>query len=127
MDQNTASDIGLLRGEKLLETLQSLLAIQATSTKDALAQTADVLADALGAGKVDCSLYDPSIDSLVALGASNTPMGRHQREIGMDRLPITNGGRMVEVFQTGESYITGRADEDPAVLPGFTQGLGTAP
>jgi signal transduction histidine kinase len=51
-------------------------------------------------------------------------MGRLEREIGMDRLPVANGGRIVDVFQTGEPYITGRADADPAVQPGFTQALG---
>ncbi len=51
-------------------------------------------------------------------------MGRRQQQIGMDRLPVANGGRVVQVYETGEPYLTGRADEDPHVLLGFTHGLG---
>ena len=124
MDEVRHGDIAAARQNKLLETLQRLLAIQTISVRNAMTEAADMLADVFGADKVDCALHDPSIDSLVVLGASNTPMGRLEREIGMDRLPIANDGRIVAVFQTGESYITGRADADPAVQPGFTQGLG---
>lgn len=115
------------RREKLLPTLERLLAIEAADLRGALDQAADLLAEALGVEKIDVSLHDPSIDTLdtlVALGISATPMGRRQQEIGMDRLPVANGGRVVEVYQTGEPYLTGRADEDPGVLPGFTRGLG---
>jgi signal transduction histidine kinase len=42
----------------------------------------------------------------------------------MDRLPLANGGREVEVFLTGSPFLTGHADEDPGQLLGFTQGLG---
>ncbi|MDP9379623.1 MAG: GAF domain-containing sensor histidine kinase [Chloroflexota bacterium] len=112
------------RREKLLPTLEALLAIEATDLRGTLEQAADLLVGALGAEKVDVSLHDPSINTLVAMGVSNTPMGRRQRQIGMDRLPVANGGRVVEVYQTGEPYITGHAEEDPLVLPGFTRGLG---
>lgn len=112
------------RQDKLLDTLEQLLSIEATELKDTMDQAADRLADALGAEKIDISLHEPSTDTLVAFGISNTPMGRRQQEIGMDRVPVANGGRVVEVFQTGQTYLTGRADEDPGVLVGFTQGLG---
>lgn len=124
MDETGHDDFVTSRQNQLLETLQRLLAIRTISVRNAMTEVADMLADVFGADKVDCALHDPSIDSLVAFGASNTPMGRLEREIGMDRLPVANGGRIVEVFQTGESYITGQADADPAVQPGFTQGLG---
>lgn len=123
MDEIRQGDIIASRQNQLLETLQRLLAIPTISVSDAMTEVADTLADVFGADKVDCALHDPSIDTLIALGSSNTPMGRLEREIGMDRLPVANGGRIVEVFQTGASYITGRADEDPAVQPGFTQRL----
>src|SRR3954470_32463 len=51
-------------------------------------------------------------------------MGRKQHAIGMNRLPLGNGGRTVEVFNTGASRLTGRADEDPGELRGLTEGLG---
>ena len=110
--------------DTLLSTLEQLLAIEATDLKGALDQSADLLAGALGAEKIDVSLHDPAVDTLVAMGISDTPMGRRQQQIGMDRLPVANGGRVVGVYQTGEPYMTGRADEDPVVLLGFTQGLG---
>ena len=112
------------RQDKLLDTLEQLLSIEATDLKGALDQAADRLSEALGAEKIDISLHDPAVDTLVALGISNTPLGRRQQRIGMDRLPVANGGRVVEVFQTGEPYHTGRADEDPVVLIGFTRGMG---
>ncbi len=110
--------------DRLLDTLEQLLQIEATDLKGALDQAADRLIGALGAEKVDISLHDPATDTLVAMGISDTPMGRRQQQIGMDRLPVANGGRVVEVYQTGEPYLTGRADEDPVVLLGFTEGLG---
>ncbi|MDP9351964.1 MAG: GAF domain-containing sensor histidine kinase [Chloroflexota bacterium] len=112
------------RREKLLPTFEALLAIEATDLKSALDQAANLLVDALGAEKVDVSLHEPETDTLVAMGISDTAMGRRQQQIGMDRLQVANGGRVVEVYQTGEPYITGQADEDPMVLLGFTRGLG---
>ena len=109
---------------RLLDTLERLLAIEATELRSALNQSADLLAEALGAEKIDVSLHDPATDTLVALGISDTPMGRRQQQIGMDRLPVANGGRVVEVYETEEPYHTGRADEDPVVLIGFTRGMG---
>ena len=124
MDEIWHNSVATAHQNKLLETLQCLLTIRATSVRTAMTEAADLLAPVLGTDKVDSMFYDPSIDSLVALGSSNTVMGRRQQEIGMDRLPLANGGRIVDVFQTGEPHITGWADEDPAVLQGFTHGLG---
>ena len=110
--------------DQLLRTLERLLAIRATDLPGALTEASQALAEALGADKFDALLHDPASDSLVALGVSDTPMGRRQRAIGMDRLPLANGGRLVEVYRTGTSYLTGRAEADPAVLRGFVEGLG---
>ncbi len=93
---------------RLLSTLEQLLSIQVTDVKSALDQVSDLVTRALGADKVDVFLYTPSIDTLVAVGASDTAMARLERGIGMDRLPLANGGRTVEVFQTGISYSEGR-------------------
>ncbi len=83
------------RHERLLTTLEGLLAIQATEVRSALDQASDLVATTLGADKVDVFLYDASIDTLVALGTSNTPMGRKQQKLGLDRLPLSNGGKSV--------------------------------
>jgi signal transduction histidine kinase len=79
---------------------------------------------AVGAEAVDVFLHEPSTDTLVIAGASHTPLGRRESEIGMDRLPITNGGRTVEVYESGDPYVTGCAERDPMVPGGFTDGLG---
>jgi signal transduction histidine kinase/transcriptional regulator with XRE-family HTH domain len=111
-------------GPALLYTLQQLMAIDVGTMSDALNEAADLVAGVMGADKVDALIYEPATKSLVALGASNTEMGRHQREVGMDRLPIANRGREVEVFETGEPYLTGDAKHDPLMLVGMVEGLG---
>src|SRR3954447_8330082 len=79
--------------QRLLSTLENLFAIEGTTLKSALDQASDLIAGAVGADKTDAFLYDPSKESLVAVGTSNTPMGIRQRQIGMDRLPLANDGR----------------------------------
>ncbi|HEX2035306.1 MAG TPA: HAMP domain-containing sensor histidine kinase [Chloroflexota bacterium] len=109
---------------RLLATLEGLLAIDVTDLRAALSDAAQRVAEALTADKVDAMFYDSAIDSLVALGSSATPMGRKQRAIGMDRLPLANGGSAVRVFRTGVPHLTGRADLEPGELAGVVEGLG---
>jgi two-component system, OmpR family, sensor kinase len=109
---------------RLLATLERLLAIDEIALEAGLGRAADLVAEALHADKVDALILDPATESLVAAGTSATPMGRRQHAIGMDRLPIANGGREVDVFQTGFPYLTGDAAADPGQLPGITRGLG---
>jgi signal transduction histidine kinase len=109
---------------RLLSTLEQLLAIEATDLSAALDQACQLVAEALGADKVDALFHDPATDSLVAAGTSHTPMGRKQHAIGMHRLPLANGGREVGVYLTGQPYSTGHADQDPEQLRGITEGLG---
>jgi hypothetical protein len=89
----------LLRG-----TLERLLEIDATALEPARTQAAQRIAEALHTEKVDAFLYQPAIDTLVALGVSDTPMGERQQALGLNRLPVSNGGRTVQVFQTGTSF-----------------------
>jgi two-component system, OmpR family, sensor kinase len=113
-----------VRPDRLLRTIERLLAIAASELEPALAEAAQIVAEVLGADKVDVFLYEAATESLVARGTSQTPMGSKQRQIGMHRLPVAGGGRAVEVFQTGVAYRTGHADADPRELVGVTQGLG---
>ncbi len=112
------------RQGRLLATLEGLLAIQATDVKTTLGQASDLVAQTLGADKVDVFLYDANVDTLVALGTSNTLMGRKQHALGLDRLPLSNGGKTAEVFQTGQPYHSGHVDQDPDELPGIKGPLG---
>jgi signal transduction histidine kinase len=109
---------------RLLATLERLLAIETVDLTAALDTACNLVAEALGADKVDALFHEVDSDSLVAAGTSDTPMGRKQHAIGMDRLPLANGGREAEVYRTGQVYATGRADRDPEQLRGITDGLG---
>ena len=117
-------DETLNRDARLLGTLQRLLAIRATELRPALTEASNLVGEALGADKVDVLLYEAASDSLVAMGTSETEMGRRQHALGLDRLPLANGGPQVRVFRTGEPYLTGRADADPEQFRGTVEGLG---
>ena len=120
-----AVEQGLTGGhDRLLNLHEQLMAIQTPDLNTALAAAADLVVEAFGADKADAFILDPTAETLVAVGASHTPLGRKQRSIGMNRLPLANGGRTVEVFQTRTSRLAGHVDEDPGELTGVKEGLG---
>jgi len=122
----TTPDAGhpLETNRRLLETLQRVLSIQDLDLRGALTQACNQIADALGADKIDIFLYEAEGETLVALGTSDTDVGRRQHQIGLQRQPIANGGSAARVFVSGEAYLTGSADEDPEQLRGMVEGLG---
>jgi two-component system, OmpR family, sensor kinase len=124
MDAVPNKDTASQRQDRLLTTLERLLELPATEVNATLNQAAQLVAEVLATDKVDIFFHDPEDDTLVSLGISDTPMGRQQKAIGMGRLPIANGGRTVEVFLSGTSYLTAHADQDPDELVGNTVGLG---
>src|SRR3954466_9860307 len=93
---------------RLLLTLQRLLGIQTPELRSALDEASTLVGETLRSEKVDIFLYEASRDSMVAMGTSDTEIGRRQHAMGLDRHPIANDGPSVRVFQTGESYLTGR-------------------
>jgi hypothetical protein len=109
---------------RLLEALQRLLTIDEPALRSALDQAATLINEVLGSDKVDVLLYDEGSDSLVSEGTSDTPMGRRQHALGLDRQALSNDGPAARVFQTGEAYRTGHADLDPDQLVGVIQALG---
>ncbi len=109
---------------RLLTTLQRLLEIVPRDLDSALDAAALAVAEAVGAEKVDAFLYEPSTATLVARGTAPTPLGRKQHALGLHLLPIANGGRIVEVFQTGAPRRAGRVDRDTRELRGIRVGLG---
>ena len=121
-DQNT--DPASQRQYRLLTTLERLLELTATEVNATLNQAAQLVAEVLVADKVDIFFHEAADETLVAIGTSDTPMGRRQRAIGMNRLPLANGGSTVETFLSGTSYLTGHADQDPNELVGIRVGLG---
>jgi two-component system OmpR family sensor kinase len=109
--------------DRLLEVLEGLLRAPAGDLKTTLTYVSDLVAAASGADKIDAFLYDASRDSLVALGTSNQPLSALQVKLGLNVLPLSNGGRTVEVFKTGQTYFSGHVDEDPEELLGIRQAL----
>ncbi len=117
MDQKTASP------QRLLELLEALLRLPAGDLKTTLDHVGNLVAEATGADKIDAFVYDAPRDSLVAVGTSTQPLSALQRQLGLDVLPVSNGGRVVHVYKTGETFITGRLDQDEQELRGVREGL----
>lgn len=124
MDHAFHKDAVDQRQDRLLTTLERLLELPTTDVNSALNQVAQLVAEVLAAEKAAAFLHDAATDTLVAFDASNTPMGKRQLPTGMDRLLLSNGGRLVEVFLTGVPYLTGHADHDSEELVGVKVGLG---
>ena len=91
--------------------------------KATLSHASDAIAAISGADKVDTFLYDQNRDSLVALGSSTQPLSAKQRELGLDVLQLSNGGRTVRVYKTGETYLNNAVAEDTDELPGIRDAL----
>lgn len=111
------------RRSQLWQTLEQLLALPAAELRPTLERASHLISEILHADKVDIFLLEPQTQTLVALGVSDTPMGRKQRSLGLDRLQLANRGRTVEVFETGQPWHSGHQDEDPGELPGIKFGL----
>ena len=110
--------------DRLLETLESLLALPAADLKRAMIEVSNLIAGALGADKVDAFLYDASRDTLVAVGSSQQPLSQLQHRHGLHILPVSNGGRTVRVFQTGKTYLNRHVEQDSEELLGIRETLG---
>jgi two-component system, OmpR family, sensor kinase len=108
---------------KALGTLEKLLAMPASTMDVTLAEACDLVAEALNADKVDAFLHDPRRESLVALGSSRQPLSALQRRAGLDVLQVANGGRVVGVFTSGKTFVTGSLQADPEELRGVKETL----
>jgi signal transduction histidine kinase len=108
---------------RLLGVLEVLLQSSAADLQTALSHAADVVARALRADKVDAFLHDPARASLVAVGVSHQTLSEQEKRLGLDVLPLANGGRVVQVFETGETYVDGKVDRDPNELRGIKEAL----
>src|SRR5947209_12421719 len=109
--------------DRFLATLAKLLEIPSAELETALTHACNAVAEALSADKVDGFLYDETRDTLVALGTSTQPLSALQKKLGLDVLPVSNGGRVVYVYQTGKTFLSGALHDDPEELRGVKQGL----
>jgi two-component system OmpR family sensor kinase len=110
--------------DKLLATMERILAISAADLASALQEAVEPIIQAFEADKVDAMFLEAETQTLVALGTSDTPMGRRQHALGLNRQPLANGGHAARAFETGTPQRSGRLDEDPDELPGLVHGLG---
>jgi two-component system, OmpR family, sensor kinase len=110
--------------DRLMTTLERLLEIPTGDSRTTMIQSADLIADLLRADKVDLFLHDPARDSLNAVCSSSQPLSALQRKLGLDVLPIANGGRVVWVYKTGQTFLTGNLLADAEELRGVKEGLG---
>jgi two-component system OmpR family sensor kinase len=117
LDQKTAS------AQRQLELLEALLRLPAGDLKTTLDHVGNLIAGATGADKIDAFVYDAARDSLVAVGTSTQPLSALQRQLGLDVLQVSNGGRVVHVYKTGQTFMSGRLDEDDGELAGIKQAL----
>jgi two-component system, OmpR family, sensor kinase len=109
--------------ERFLETLESLLALPSAELTSTLTHACDLVAGALGADKVDAFLLDTVKNRLIAVGTSTQPLSALQRRLGLDVLPLSNGGRVVHVFETGQTFMTGSLERDEEELRGVREAL----
>jgi signal transduction histidine kinase len=109
--------------ERQLSLLEALLRLPAGDMKAALSHASDLLAKATCADKIDAFLYDADRDSLVAVGTSTQPLSARQKQLGLDVLPLSNGGRTVEVYQTGNTFVTGHLENDEEEVRGVREAL----
>ncbi len=107
-----------------LTTLEQLLAIRRLPLSVVIDRACLILQDVLDIDDANVYRYDDALNALIAESAFTTPMAHHQQALGLDRLAISEGGRVVEVFQTGNRYYTGHAEHDPQIRAGFTRDLG---
>ena len=118
-------DDRVLRDDRVLVMLQRLLGIRSPELRPALDEAID--ADQprrSGPTRSMSSSTRPTTTRLSPWAPARPPLGRRQRALGLDRLPLSNGGRAAWVFRTGEPYMTGHADQDPEELRGIVEGLG---
>jgi two-component system, OmpR family, sensor kinase len=109
--------------EPLLSLLQELLDLPALDPGQALTAGASSVARWLGCDKADVFLFDESRSSLAAVGTSATPLGQLQRKLGLDVMPLAQGGRAVEVYVTGRPYANGHVETDDGELRGIVRDL----
>jgi hypothetical protein len=98
--------------------------VDSATARDAMQHAASVLSAVFVAEKVDAFFYDASEEMLVALGTSDTPLGKRQHELGLNRLPLSSGGRTAWVFREQRPHRDGHVQKDELELPGIRRDLG---
>ena len=98
--------------------------VGSATAREAMEHATTVLATTFGADKVDAFFYDAATNLLIALGTSQTPLGQRQHELGLDRLPLSNGGRAAWVFRAKRAFRDGHVERDAQELVAVWRDLG---
>ncbi len=114
--QTSYPDRDPVREDRMLCLLEALHGVRSPELEQILEEVAAHVAGTFGADLAAVFVFRPEVTSLVALGTSPTPLGRRQRALGLDRLPLVNGGRAVATYRTGVPHLTGSAGLDPEEL-----------
>ena len=69
--------------DRMLQALEELLEITPTDVESAMGRVAQCVIELTRADKVDVFLFEPSTTSLVAVGTSDSPLGRKQKALGL--------------------------------------------
>lgn len=110
--------------DRLFRALHHLLGLEALDLEVALDAAAQQIADVMQADKVDVFLFEPATELLVAVGTNESEMAHKQKALGLDRLPVTDGGTSAHVFLTGECRLRNHLDQDSLELRGIVEDLG---
>lgn len=109
---------------RLLAGMRRLFAIESRSVAEAMEQATEFISEVLRAEKVDIFLYEADREMLVAVNTNESPMTVHEHALGLDELPLSEGGRIVEVFRTGTTYINGHVELDQEMREATRHELG---
>jgi DNA-binding CsgD family transcriptional regulator len=110
--------------DDILTLLARLQEVGSADFAGALQHATDLLASVFVVEKVDAFLYDPIQEMLITVSTSHTALGKRQHELGLNRLPLSRGGRVAWVFQEHRPFCSGRVQEDQFELVGVRRDLG---
>ena len=112
------------RRTQLIQLLHTIAAIPLSESTETLAHTiTDQLSLLMKAEIASILIHSPATDELIAFGSSDTPLGRLQRERGLDHLPLATSGPLRKVFQRGEPLRIDHAEEVTDLPIGQAMGI----
>lgn len=112
------------RADDVLALLTRLQALGPTDLSGALQHAAEVLSAFFDADACDAFVAHPAEEILVALASRCTPLAQRQRELGLELLPLSHGGRVAWVFQQQQGFRDGHVEDDTFELLAVRHDLG---
>ena len=110
--------------DDVLALLKRLQTLEPTDLSGALRQATEVLAVFFSADACDAFVCDAAGENLVALACSRTPLAERQRALGLQRLPLSHGGRVGWVYEQQQPFRDGHVEHDAFELLPLRRDLG---